>query len=79
MRQPAQLQLPRAIVVDAVENVPKPAIDDARMPSVDDVFRRPAVDDVARAARGMSMSRGGGLPSERGAIAAARRVNLMDY
>lgn len=79
MRQPAQLQLPRAIVVDAVEHVPKPAIDDARRPSVDDVFRRPAVDDVARAARGMSMSRGGGLPSERGAIAAARRVNLMDY
>ena len=79
MRQPAQLQLPRAIVVDAVENVPKPAIDDARRPSVDDVYRRPAVDDVAWAARGMSMSREGGLPSERGAIAAARRVNLMDY
>ena len=67
MRQPAQLQLPHTIVVDAVEHVPKPAIDDARRPSVDDVFRRPAVDDVARAARGMSMSRGGGLPSERGA------------
>ena len=84
MQQPAQLQLPCVIVVDAVcmlyiENVLKPAIDDARRPSVDGVYRRPAVDDVAWAAWGMSMSREGGLLSERGAIAAARRVNLMDY
>ena len=79
MQQPAQLQLPHAIVADAVENVLKPAISNAHRPSVDDVYRRPAVDDVAWAAQGMSMSREGGLPSERGAIAAARRVNLMDY
>ena len=77
MRQPAQLQLPCAIAVDAVENVPKPAINNAHRPSVDDVFRRPAVDDVTQAAQGMSMSREEGLLSERGAITAARRV--LDY
>jgi len=76
MRQPAQLQLPRAIVVDAIDNVSKPTVDDARRPPIDDVFGRPAVDDVARAARGMSMSRGGELPSERGATAAITAILL---
>ena len=79
MRQPAQVQLPYAIVVDAVDDVPKPAVNDARRPSVDYVFGRHADDGVARAARGMPMSRGGELPSDRGATAAATRVNSMDY
>ena len=77
MQQPAQLQLPRAIVADAADDVPKPTVDDTRRLSVDDVSRGPAISDVTQAAHGMLMSRGGELPSERGATAAAGRVNSM--